>query len=206
MLITLHDIGKKYNYNWIFRNVSYVFQASGHYGVLGNNGSGKSTLLKIISGFLTPSEGSIFWGNDKGENVANNLYSQTGIASPHIELIEEFTLLETLNFHFRFRKVIKEHTLKSLLELSGLKKSADKPLKYFSSGMKQRVKLLLAVMSENNLIILDEPASNLDARSTQWYQNLVENYCRNRLVIIGSNDKDIECLSCTGFLDLSSHQ
>jgi ABC-type multidrug transport system ATPase subunit len=201
--IHLGNIGKKYNYNWIFRNQNWKFDAPTHVGILGNNGSGKSTFLKVLAGFLSPSEGEIRWVlNEK--DVSSSIFRYTGIASPHLELIEEFSLKEIIAFQRKFRKFIGDHDAKSIITLSGLGKNADKPLKYFSSGMKQRVKLLLAVLSDNPLVILDEPCSNLDHQSTMWYRQLLEDNMGDRLLIIGSNDKETECFSCTSFIDLSA--
>jgi ABC-type multidrug transport system ATPase subunit len=203
--ITLENIGKKYSYHWIFRGLSIEFNHPGHYGILGSNGSGKSTLLKILSGFLTPSAGKVKWelGN---KDVSDHIFSYCGIASPHLELIEEFTLQESIRFHGKFRSFLKGYDESALIKLSGLGKSAQKPLKYFSSGMKQRVKLLLAVMSDQPLLILDEPCSNLDENSINWYQQLISDFSGNRLLIIGSNDQETECFSCSGFLNLSLNQ
>lgn len=201
MNIILQNIGKKYNYHWIFRQISYEWKSPLHLGILGNNGSGKTTLLKVISGFLTPSEGKIKWFLDN-KDISDSVFRFTGIASPHLELIEEFSLRESIAFHIKFSGCIENHTPKSLIQISGLEKSADKPIKNFSSGMKQRVKLLLAVMCNNPLIILDEPCSNLDEQSIAWYQQLIEDYSGNRLLIIGSNDKETECFSCKDFINL----
>ena len=204
MKIVLDNIGKRYIHQWIFRNVSMEFDPALHYGILGNNGSGKSTLLKIISGFLHPTEGSVSWHSESRVS-ADEIFRYIGIASPHLELIEDFSLHETLLFHQKFRQWLPGHDVKSIIQLSGLSKSKDKPLKYFSSGMKQRVKLLLAVMSQQEVVILDEPCSNLDERSVEWYRNLITDYTSNRLLIIGSNDQPTECFSCSRFLNLSTH-
>jgi ABC-2 type transport system ATP-binding protein len=199
--IILQNIGKKYNYHWIFRQISNEWRSPLHLGILGNNGSGKTTLLKVLSGYLTPSEGTISWILDE-KNVSDSIFRYTGIASPHLEIIEEFSLRESIVFHSKFKGLIENHTPKSLIQISGLEKSADKPIKFYSSGMKQRVKLLLAVMSNNPLIILDEPCSNLDEQSIAWYQQLIADYAGNRLLIIGSNDKETECFSCKEFIKL----
>ncbi len=202
MKIILDNTGKKYNYHWIFRNLSRELAGPAHWGILGNNGSGKSTLLKILSGFLSPSEGSIHWHTDK-EIKSSEIFRFAGIASPHLELIEEFSLLEILAFHNKFRSFIGNYTVDAVAELTGLARSADKPLKYYSSGMKQRVKLVIAIMSNNPLVILDEPCSNLDEQSVAWYQQLVAEHTGNRLLVIGSNDKTTECFSCKNFINLT---
>lgn len=203
MNITLQNVGKKFNYQWIFRSINFSFDSPDHYGLLGANGSGKTTLLKIISGFLLPSEGIVSWKQSQSID-AGNIFRYIGIASPHIELIEEFSFRELLAFHQKFRKYIENHDVSSLLKLSGLNKSADKPIKYYSSGMKQRVKLILALMSDNSIILLDEPCSNLDSTSVEWYKQMVTAYAGARIVIIGSNDKETECFSCKKFIQIQS--
>ncbi len=201
MEISLENTGKKYIHNWIFKNLNLDFSAPNHYGILGNNGSGKTTLLKVISGILSPTEGKVRW-NYKGIDVSEKISHYIGWASPHLELIEEFTLEEILSFHQKFKPWIEDQSIPSLINLSGLRKSLDKPLKYYSSGMKQRVKLMVAVMSDVPLIILDEPCTNLDENSIQWYQNLISDFSSDRLLIIGSNDPESECFSCKSFYTL----
>jgi ABC-type multidrug transport system ATPase subunit len=201
MEISLENTGKKYIHNWIFNNLNLDFSAPNHYGILGNNGSGKTTLLKVISGILTPSEGKVRW-NYQGTDVSEKISRYIGWASPHLELIDEFTLEEILSFHQKFKPWVANQSLASLIKLSGLRKSLDKPLKYYSSGMKQRVKLLVAVMSDVPLIILDEPCTNLDENSIQWYQDLITEFSSDRLLIIGSNDPENECFSCRTFYTL----
>ncbi len=202
MKIILENTGKKYIHSWIFRNINLELAAPGHYGVLGANGSGKTTLLKTLSGFLPASEGTIHWHLQQ-KDVSENIFRYVSWASPHLELIEEFTFEEVLLFHQKFKPWVGNHSPSSLIELSGLKYNRSKALKYYSSGMKQRVKLLLAVMSNNPLVILDEPCSNLDAASIEWYRKLLEAHMGDRLLLIGSNDKETECFSCNNFIDIS---
>lgn len=201
MKISLKNTGKKYIHNWIFRNLNLDFSSPTHYGILGNNGSGKTTLLKVISGILSPSEGKVEW-NHMEMNISEKISRYIGWASPHLELIDEFTLEETLSFHQKFKPWVADQSIQSLIKLSGLKKSIDKPLKNYSSGMKQRVKLLMAVMSDVPLMILDEPCTNLDENSIQWYRDLITEFSSDRLLIIGSNDPENECFSCKTFYTL----
>jgi ABC-2 type transport system ATP-binding protein len=201
--ISLQNTGKKYNFNWIFRNLNLELNAPDQVGILGNNGSGKSTLAKILTGFLAPSEGTITWKLNE-QDISTEIFRFTGIASPHLELIDEFSLNEILDFHLKFRKLIAGIDKRSFLDISGLGNNADKPLRHFSSGMKQRVKLLLALLSNNELIVLDEPCSNLDSRSVQWYQQIIREFAGKRLLLIASNDKDTECFSCNKFIDLAN--
>ncbi len=187
MKITLDQIGRRFNREWIFKNINYTFQSGKSYAILGINGSGKSTLLQIISGALSSSAGKIEFTFSNKQVEIDNIFQYLTIAAPYLELIEEFTLTEVLDFHFQFKKRLDDLSNPQLIKLLNMEKSKDKQVKYFSSGMKQRVKLILAFCSETSLLLLDEPTSNLDEQGIIWYKELVANFTNNRLVIVCSN-------------------
>ncbi|HEX8376910.1 MAG TPA: ATP-binding cassette domain-containing protein [Pedobacter sp.] len=189
MEILLKNIGRRFNRDWIFRNVSYSFKKDSSYAILGRNGSGKSTLLQIIAGSLSQSEGSIEITVGGRSLDSEGLYQSLTIATPYLELIEEFTLAEMIDFHFGFKNYIPGLDKEKLFELLDLKASKNKAIKYFSSGMKQRTKLALAICSDTDMLLLDEPASNLDAQAITWYQDLIKDYAKDRLVIVCSNQE-----------------
>lgn len=223
MQIKLNKIGKRYNYEWIFRDINYEFTSDNNYVILGANGSGKSTLLQVIAGNLIPSEGSIEYkaplppkgGNSltqakqgDASEVASPFRGQGGIipddeifnhlsfASPYLELFDEFTLIESIEFQAQFKPFLNNLTTKQILECTQLEKECNKQLKYYSSGMKQRVRLALAILCDTPLLLLDEPASNLDKKSIDWYQNLINEYSNNRLIIVCSNQQEYEYPFC----------
>ena len=187
MEINLTSLGKRYGLEWIFRKVDFQFQSGNSYALTGHNGSGKSTLLKVLSGGLTPSEGKIEF------KEGNKIYSQIEIAkdvayvAPYINLIDDFTLLEMIEFHFQFKKMYV--TQSELLEILDLNQHKNKAIHNFSSGMMQRLKLSLAILSETKILLLDEPTSYLDEKAILWYKNLLQDYIFDRLVILGSNQK-----------------
>ncbi len=185
MQIDLQNIGKKFNKDWIFRNLNYEFKSGNSYAVTGHNGSGKSTLLQIISGFVLPTEGVVL-SNELDSNI---MYQQISIAAPYLELIEEMTALEFLQFHQQFKSFINNFTLPQILEEVQLTKAADKQIRYFSSGMKQRLKLAQAFFSNTKILLLDEPTSNLDKQGIELYLQLIKRYTNDRLVVICSNDE-----------------
>lgn len=190
MNITLKDIGRRYNQEWIFRHLDYGFESGKSYAILGQNGSGKSTLLKVISGSLSTSEGELTYQEGQHLIAIDQIYQKLAIAAPYVELIEEFTLRELFDFHFKFKKYLTGFDKERVLKLVGLEHAFDKQIKYFSSGMRQRVKLVLACCSEANLVLLDEPTSNLDSAGEQWYLDLIDcTKVANRLFIICSNQK-----------------
>lgn len=188
MKIELQNIGKRYRLEWIFRGISETFQSGERWAILGPNGSGKSTLLKVLSGHLTPSKGEIHFENQGIRAKEDLVYKQVSYAAPYIELIEEFTLEESIQFHAKLKPLLPGFTPASLYDLLALPRTRQKEIRFFSSGMKQRLKLALAVCSNTPILLLDEPATNLDVQGVEWYKNLISEYAADRLVIIASND------------------
>ena len=189
MNIELHNIGKRFNNDWIFRNLNLNFSNNNSYTITGSNGSGKSTLLQIILGFVLPTEGQIDYTENDSIIDTNNIFSTSSIAAPYIELIEEMTAIEFLEFHLKFKTLINTKSFEEILESVQLLKAKDKQIRFFSSGMKQRLKLAQAFFSDTNILLLDEPCSNLDQEGILLYHNLIREYTKNRLLIICSNEE-----------------
>ncbi len=188
MNIELTDAGKRFRFDWIFRGLSFHFQPGHRYALLGPNGSGKSTLMKVLSGHLSLSKGTIVFREQDTRIDADDVYRRVSYAAPYIELIEEFTLEETLHFHTRLKPLLPGYSAEQLYELLDLPRARHKELRFFSSGMKQRVKLALAVCSDTPILLLDEPTTNLDVQAVAWFKNLVETFAGDRLLVIASND------------------
>ncbi|MGB3947981.1 MAG: ATP-binding cassette domain-containing protein [Bacteroidia bacterium] len=206
MQITLNTIGKRYNYEWIFRNVNYDFTENNSYVILGSNGSGKSTLLQVILGSIIPSHGEITYNHAGASILPETIFKSVSFASPYMEVYEEFTLLELIEFHAKFKPFIKNIDFQQIIAISDLEKAKNKPIKQFSSGMKQRVKLTLAILSDTPLLLLDEPTSNLDKKAIDWYQQLITNYTQNRLVIVCSNQIEHEYFFCKKQLSIEDYK
>lgn len=204
MKIDLQGAGRRFNQEWIFRNFTYQFSAPGKYAVLGPNGSGKSTLLSVILGSLAPSEGTVTYTGE-AEIPVEKLYAQVSLAAPYLDLVEEFTLQETIEFHFKFKQYYPGMDAGSLLSLLGLVKAQDKPLKYFSSGMKQRTKLALACCTSSPLLLLDEPTSNLDKQGMEWYHELIRDFTADKLVLVGSNQEN-EYSYCDNLIRITDYK
>lgn len=187
MQINLDNCGRRYNQDWIFRNFSYTFIAGEKYALLGPNGSGKSTLLSVLLSHISPSEGKVNYSRSK-EISADSIYKYISFTAPYVDLIEEFTLLETVEFHFKFKNCHPSIEQSFIIDELGLGRSKNKPLKYFSSGMKQRTKLALAFCTDTPMLLLDEPTANLDTQGIDWYQNLAERFVNDRLFIVASNE------------------
>jgi len=205
MEVHLDLVAKRYGYEWIFQDLSYTFHASKRYALIGHNGSGKSTLLQVVAGSLLPSKGSLIYTYQHQQIKADQLFKYVGLATPYLELIEEFTLPELLQFHFKFKKPLESFSPQKIVELLELKHAAHKNIFQYSSGMKQRVKLGLAILSDCPLVLLDEPATNLDEAGIQWYKELIEKYHKNRLFITASNRADAYDF-CDTVLDIVAYK
>ncbi len=205
MEIILENVGRRFNREWIFKNINYTFCSGKSYAILGINGSGKSTLLQILCGSLSPSQGKIAYQQNKKAIDTEHIFQQVSIAAPYLELIEDFTLSEAIHFHFQFKKPLDKISSKEIIHLLGMESSKNKQVKYFSSGMKQRLKLVLAFLSDTPLLFLDEPCSNLDNQGITWYHQLVSSYSKDRLVIVCSN-QEVEYDFCENQLKIADYK
>lgn len=205
MKISLTKIGKRYNRDWIFRNLDFEFDARKHYAITGPNGSGKSTLLQIISGATIFNEGSICYVEDGTHITIENIFHKIAFTAPYLEVIEEMTLIEFFNFHGKMKGWLEELDTQKIIEASGLENAAHKQIRYYSSGMKQRVKITQAILSNAPVVLLDEPLTNLDEDGISLYHGLIKKFCPNRLLIVSSNDKN-EYSFCDEILDIRRYK
>ena len=205
MKISLTDAGKRFNRDWIFRHLSYEFSAGQSYAIVGPNGSGKSTLLQVLSGSMQVNEGNCQWSMTNGQLVTEQVYNHVSICAPYLELVEEMTLLEFLEFHHQFKPFLSSVTSEQIISILGLNDAANKQIRNFSSGMKQRVKLAQAIFSDVPLILLDEPCTNLDSTGIQLYHSLINDYCKNRMVVVSSND-EVEYSFCKEKISLTAYK
>ena len=200
--IHINNLGKKFVNEWIFRNVSLEILPAEKMVILGANGSGKSTLLQSIASFLIPTQGEVTWKNEGLLIEDDKLYKQLSIASPYMELIEDFTLLETIEHQSIFKPFTNSFSVKEISKLMQLEHAADKYIKNFSSGMRQRVKLGLAILADCPVLLLDEPCSNLDANAIQWYQQMIAEFAAHKTILVCSNAVKEEYLFCTNKIEI----
>lgn len=201
MKISLQNVSKRYNREWIFKNISFEFLPGKIYAVTGPNGSGKSTLLQVIAGSILHSQGVVTYTHNG--NDIEKPYPYISISAPYLELIEELTANEFLKFHFSFKN--SRLGVDEMLAAVGLMEAKHKQILFFSSGMKQRLKLAQAFFSDTPVLLLDEPLTNLDKAGTTLYLSLIKEYTPNRLVVISSND-EAEYSFCDHRLAISDYK
>lgn len=205
MKISLTDAGKRFNRDWIFRHLTYTFEEGKSYAIIGPNGSGKSTLLQALSGSMQLNEGNIQFSILDSQFSNEEIFRQISICAPYLEVIEEMTLKEFLDFHHGFKPFLPELSIEKIISLLGLEKAVSKQIRYYSSGMKQRVRLAQAIFSDVPVILLDEPCTNLDAAGISLYHQLINDFCKNRLVIVSSND-EVEFGFCKERINISNYK
>lgn len=187
MQIELAEIGKKFNREWIFKDLNHIFKLNSITAVQGTNGSGKSTLLKIISGAELPSKGNLSYFDQSQNRIElNEVYQQISFVGPYMDLPELLTIQEVYEFHIKFRPI--QLSFQEFAKCVFLEDETNKLIKNYSSGMRQRLKLGLSILSNSPILFLDEPCSNLDQKGIDFFQELLRNNSKNRIIIIGSNE------------------
>ena len=198
------SVQKIFGRRLIFDNINFKFEGKGVFGISGPNGSGKSTLVKIIAGLISPSDGEIIHQNSNGKIEFENLHNHIGFVSPYLVLYDEFTALENLNHFSKIRGVdFNKEKIDYLLNKFLLYKRKDDFIKTYSSGMKQRMKFIFALMHSPQLLILDEPTSNLDAEGKESVYSIVREEGTNNIVIIASNE-ETDLALCEGIIKLEN--
>lgn len=205
MTISLENVGKRFNREWVFRNLTYRFVPAQSVAIIGPNGAGKSTLLQIIAGNLLASEGSVSYARGAALLPEEEWYRQIAFCAPYLDIIEDFTLTEFLQFHFQFKNLVTGVNIHHLPELLQLGHAKEKRIRNFSTGMRQRVKLGICFYSDAPVLLLDEPTTNLDKRGITWYQDEIEKVKGKKLIFVSSN-VEREYAFCEEVIDIAGSQ
>jgi len=203
MEIILNSISKSFGREVIFRDVALALASGSRTAILGPNGSGKSTLLQLIAGALVPSAGTIVHRHSSRVIGPDEVYQHVSIAAPYLGLYEELSLSQAIQFHTRFKPLRAGLKDDDVSRIAYLDHAADKPVQHFSSGMKQRLKLALAILSDTPLLLLDEPASNLDADAVEWFRKLLRVHIEGRTLVVASNRQAVEHDLCTDAMEMA---
>tara|TARA_R110002050_G_scaffold273104_1_gene416985 strand:+ start:4516 stop:5136 length:621 start_codon:yes stop_codon:yes gene_type:complete len=203
MRVEFKDAQRSFGAQIVFDKLNYSLEEGTKTAVLGGNGSGKSTLLKCLYGALSLSHGMVIYQAHQKELKAQEAVHKISFSGPYFELIEELEALEFLETYQRFRRLL--ITPAEILNHAYLEKSSHKKIKQFSSGMKQRLRLSLALFSASDLVILDEPTANLDPKGIEWYKELLAAQLGQRSLVIGSNFSEDEIFLCQQKLIVSDY-
>lgn len=196
-------LAKTFNSSVVFRNVSFELANGDIMAVSGRNGSGKSTLLKLLCKMIVPTNGKITYSIDNME-FGGDIREYISFVSPYMNLYEEFTPIEHLELAASLCGRVHDRELSDyLLGIFNLSHKKDEYIKTFSSGMKQRLKYIIAVSRKPHILFLDEPFTNLDNEAVAIIDEIVTIQARgNGVVVIASNDER-EMKHCNKFVNLN---
>ncbi len=204
--LEIKNISKNFGRRLIFQNINYSINSNSVVGISGNNGSGKSTLIKIIAGVLAPNQGEIIHSFESKKIADDKLFNHIGFVSPYLILYEEFSAVENLKIFSKIRGIEYDtEYIKMLFNKTNLYSRRKDIVKTYSSGMKQRLKFIFALMHKPDLLLLDEPTSNLDNEGKDSVYSIVSEYSKNNIVIIASNE-DLDLKLCSDILYLENYK
>ncbi|MDA9774672.1 ABC transporter ATP-binding protein [Saprospiraceae bacterium] len=190
MNIEFQSVSKRFAYEWIFRDVNYAIPSGSRLGIIGPNGSGKSTFLRVLLGTIDPSKGKVLYqAGDKVIN-ANEVFQNFSFTAPYMGIPDNLTIEEAVKFHFKFRNVRDDINPNDIPEIALLANNKKKLIRQYSSGMRQRFKLILAMATDSKILVFDEPTTNLDEEGKTWFQSNLKKYLGARTLIIATNEKD----------------
>ena len=202
MRITMSGVAKQFSREKVFTGVDHVFEAGSRTALLGPNGSGKSTLLQVVAGALVPTKGTVEHALGEKPMEQDRVYREVSIAAPYLDLYEDLSLREAIATHARFKPFLPGIALEDVARTAYLKPHLEKPVSNFSSGMKQRLKLALAILSDTPLLLLDEPATNLDAEGIAWFRELLMRNVERRTLLVASNRQAEETFACDSSVEI----
>lgn len=204
--VNIDNVGKRHQNQWIFRELNFNFSGTNKIAIVGFNGSGKSTLLQIISGFQNCSEGKVLFNENNLIIEDSNRYKYLSIGAPYIDIPEELNVTEFIDFFEPIKPLKNEINSKNFAAIAQLDNAKNKAIKYFSSGMKQRVKLAFAILSKAPVLLLDEPLSNLDSIGEKWYHDLIHQYANDKLIFVASNNIPAEISFCDQIININEYK
>ena len=186
--IEIDSISKRFNRLRLFKDLSFSLKTGDSMSISGSNGSGKSTLMQIIAGLQSPDKGKVTYSYNGKELLQNIVNTHIGFSSPLLNLYEELTGIE--NIHFALRKPVEKDKITSMLELFKLENHRNKSVKYYSSGMKQRLKFIASVINDPVILFLDEPGTNLDKEGKELIYSYIKKVKKDKIIVIATNEED----------------
>ncbi len=206
MRIVVENLQKNFNNQLVFQNLSLEINANQKIAFVGPNGSGKSTALLCLAGFYQPSKGKVDFINNTSIIEEVQKFSYLSIASPYLELPENFSALEIFNFQSNLKPFRKDISQDFFFNSIKLTRSKNTPVKFFSSGMKQILKLGLAIFADTPILFLDEPCSNLDENNILIFNEIFKSYALNKTVLIGTNNHPSELALVQSSVDILKYK
>ena len=189
MELQLQHLCKQYGEKRAVNDVTATL-SPGVYGLLGANGAGKSTLMRMICGVLKPTSGYIRLNGKTIEDLGERYYAQLGYMPQDFGFYPDFTAREFMRYMAAVKGIdkrkVKSRT-EELLHMVNLTEAADKKVKSYSGGMKQRLGIAQAMLNEPEILILDEPTAGLDPKERVRFRNLISSFSKDKIVLLSTH-------------------
>jgi len=189
MELQLQDLRKQYGAKCAVNHVSANL-VPGVYGLLGANGAGKTTLMRMICGILKPTSGSIRLNGKTIGQLGEEYYTHLGYMPQDFGFYPDFTAREFMLYMAAVKGLDKRQAKKrteDLLHMVNLSDVADKKVKSYSGGMKQRLGIAQAELNSPSILILDEPTAGLDPKERVRFRNLISDFAKEKIVILSTH-------------------
>lgn len=191
MKLIADNLSKVFSDSTIFKDISFEISAGQCLAITGRNGSGKTTLIRVLSQLILPSKGKLLLYKNSSIIQKENYFKYIGLVGPYLELYQDLTAYENLTFFARMKEISNfDKRINNLMEMIGLAGRENDLVKTYSSGMKQRLKYVFALLSEPEILFVDEPRSNLDEQGIQTVYNIFKTQTKDKLLILATNDVD----------------
>lgn len=191
MKLIADNLSKVFSDSTIFKDISFEISAGQCLAITGRNGSGKTTLIRVLSQLILPSKGKLSLYKNSSIIQKENYFKYIGLVGPYLELYQDLTAYENLTFFARMKEISNfDKRINNLMEMIGLAGRENDLVKTYSSGMKQRLKYVFALLSEPEILFVDEPRSNLDEQGIQTVYNIFKTQTKDKLLILATNDVD----------------
>lgn len=185
------DLTRYFERRRVFKGLHFELKKGDVQVVLGKNGSGKTTLLRILAGILPPSRGKASYKLNGDELRGEKLQRIISLVAPDLNLYDELTALENLEFLSKIQGFnFKEKELIETMSQVGLEDRAGDQVGSFSSGMKQRLKYLNALLKKPLVLLLDEPKANLDDQGISFLEKIVQEQKQRGILIWATSARE----------------
>ena len=186
MEVRLEHISKKYGSKYALRDFTATLE-NGVYGLLGTNGAGKTTLINAFMGII-PAQGDIFINGTNIRSLGSDFLSNIGYLPQYPKFYRDFSVREFLRYMCVLKGIDQADVrIDSLLDTVNLADAAGKKIGALSGGMRQRLGIAQAMLSDPGILILDEPTAGLDPRERIRFRNLISQFSENRIVILATH-------------------
>lgn len=189
--LDVNNLTKYFGDRRVFKGLNFEVEDNSCLVVIGKNGSGKTTLLKILAGLCSPNEGEIKY-NLGGKTIKKNQTKKfLSLVAPDLNLYDELTALENLKFLSKIQSLNfgEDDLLKKIYD-AGLKDRENDLVSSFSSGMKQKLKYVFALLNQPKFLLLDEPSSNLDEDGIAYLERTISEQKQKGILVLATNNKE----------------